>query len=1072
MHPAVPRVSPRVPLLLSILLSSTLVGFGPCVFQRLDPAPSIRVGSPLFASPQVDPLAVSADGTLLYVANTTSGSVSLVDVTNPSAPVEIGQVMVGMDPVGVAVRPKVNPSDPNEDELVFVTNHISDSISVVSRARRAVVQTLQGLEHADGSSGPDDLVTTTDEPVGVAFDGPCRAFVTLDQANQILRIDADDENANGLCDEASPRWTLAAVRIPITAQAPRALAVAHGRLFVAAFESGNQTELPTCGEEDPRFGPLGSPPSFDPTDPYDMGCQFKNNVIDGFGLDGNGRPTFQLGTIFDFAARNPNIGGRVIIDRDVPDRDLFVFDLSAPNLDSDAGLPGVQPMQVISHLGTLLYGVTGGSAGRVYVTNTDARNQQNGLRLLGNRMFDDRVSVLDCSTATCSPPTTADLDAGAASLGNTFPTPYGVAASRDGGTLVVTAAGADGTAAFHGVYVLDANGQVLGGAPVGAIPQGVALRSDASGAADRAFVLNTVDSTLSVVDVRNAASPLVEATISVGADPTPLAVKRGRIHFSSARASTSGTFSCESCHPNGNIDQLLWTINAFESPDDTPGLDAPEPRTTQPIRGLRDTLPLHWEGRLADPFPELPGNDPMRPNLVPGDTAPDCDIAADGEVACIRHLVNASLSGVMCAQPNCAVGPSGLKGALTDTERNELAEFLQSVSFPPAPKRRPSDRLSATANLGVQDFFTDEDGLGITRGGVGNAVGFGVVTCADNAIGCHSLPLTAGTNSKVVGFFDAPSARGMWDRWILFSDGIFSSEEFMRVAQDCAQGIRPGPKFLGLVSGDPCDLRSLLPISLAQLPFPSGEHVFDPAEGFTERGAFMATFEGIFALAYGVRGNRIWEYQLEIGTGLAGLTGRQVEINASNALAQSTIDQMTQLERAVADGKIEAVARTADLHELRFVAATGKWTNSPGLLRLSSAALRNLALGTGAVFTITAAPPAGITGGGPDRQPLLDIDPDVLAAEMAAGTGQAPGIPKPAPLVPTTFRVGAKYLQPGSSLLLDGAVCAGCSWVAATAASGAPAADVTIPGLPAGMHVLQAQSPGGWISNELPVLAK
>ena len=148
------------------------------------------------------------------------------------------------------MRPKVNPASVNEDELVFVTNHISDSISVISRRKMAVVQTLQGLAHADGGATPDDLVTTTDEPVGIAFQNPCRGFVTLDQPNEVIVLEAADTNHNGPCDDAKPEWSISPNRIKITAQAPRALTVAGGKLYVAAFESGNQTEFPSCAPGD------------------------------------------------------------------------------------------------------------------------------------------------------------------------------------------------------------------------------------------------------------------------------------------------------------------------------------------------------------------------------------------------------------------------------------------------------------------------------------------------------------------------------------------------------------------------------------------------------------------------------------------------------------------------------------------------------------------------------------------------------------------------------------------------------------------------------------------------------
>ena len=126
---------------------------------------------------------------------------------------KLAEVRVGLEPVGVAVRPKLNPADPNEDELVLVANHISDSIAVVSRTQKAVVDVIQVLD-ANG-------VSTTDEPVGIAFDGPNRAFVTLDSRNEVLQLTM---GGNGRFQPGT--------RATLTGQGPRALAVANGRLFV------------------------------------------------------------------------------------------------------------------------------------------------------------------------------------------------------------------------------------------------------------------------------------------------------------------------------------------------------------------------------------------------------------------------------------------------------------------------------------------------------------------------------------------------------------------------------------------------------------------------------------------------------------------------------------------------------------------------------------------------------------------------------------------------------------------------------------------------------------------------
>ena len=462
---------------------------------------------------------------------------------------------------------------------------------------------------------------------------------------------------------------------------------------------------------------------------------------------------------------------------------------------------------MVDTLGTMLSGVAarqGENGTRVWIPHTEAQNEIDGLRDLDNKLFLNRVAVVDCNGGSCTPANTVDLDQSlaAASSSQTAPIPWGIQASGDGQTVVVTAAGADGDPGdgrppMHGLFTLDANGNVRGSALVGALPEGVLLRSNAQGQAQVAYVLNTADSSVSVVDVSNPDAPqTVGSPVVVGDDPTPAEVRLGRIAFNGARAATNKTFACGSCHPNGNIDQLQWVINTTVAPGEGPGPDGQlaEPRTTQPIRGLRDTLPLHWEGVLADPIAGV------NPEAADFDSAPDCDIAVVGEVGCVRHLVDAALSGPMCQHntPNgCEIGEgqdgpdgAGKPGALTETERNAMAAFQLAVAFPPAPSRRPTDKLSSFANKGVSDFFTNEDQQGINTG-VGQALGFAPTTCADNPMGCHSLPLTAGTNSNVVGGFDAASARGMWDRFTLFSNGIFSSQEVLQGAQDCANGIEP-----------------------------------------------------------------------------------------------------------------------------------------------------------------------------------------------------------------------------------------------------------------------------------------
>ena len=101
---------------------------------------------------------------------------------------------------------------------------------------------------------------------------------------------------------------------------------------------------------------------------------------------------------------------------------------------------------------------------------------------------------------------------------------------------------------------------------------------------------------MSVVDVRDPSALLHLKKIKVGNDPTPQAVRKGRIAFMNAFASSNDTFSCESCHPDGNMDQLLWRIGGACFFGACSGDD--ELRTTMPVRGLTARC-APWDGTPA-----------------------------------------------------------------------------------------------------------------------------------------------------------------------------------------------------------------------------------------------------------------------------------------------------------------------------------------------------------------------------------------------------------------------------------------------------------------------------------------
>jgi hypothetical protein len=233
----------------------------------------------------------------------------------------------------------------------------------------------------------------------------------------------------------------------------------------------------------------------------------------------------------------------------------------------------------------------------------------------------------------------------------------------------------------------------------------------------------------------------------------------------------------------------------------------------------------------------------------------------------------------------------------------------------------------------------------------------------------------------------------------------------------------------------------------------------------TERGSFLATFEGLFALVYGTRGDKIWQFQMEIGTGLPGLAGRQISIEPENADDPDVHHALALVEEYARQGRIAAVATGYGIGELRFDPATEGWSGPTGFALQS---LTALAANSGETITVTADLPENISIGGPDRQPLLDVDPDERAAEV---TGDAPTLPRPWENEASTFRLGAEYVDPAAKVLVNGDLCETCSFTPAiTPGIGANAIDMTVdPGLPRGVHVVQVLNPNGWASNEMPM---
>ena len=666
------------------------------IAPKKEPAPPATIGHPAFMSPHASPIALS--GGRVYVTNTPADTVDVIDAKTYQIVVRIN---VGVNPVGIAVRP--------DGKEVWVANHISDSVSVIDidPASTTCFQVTATIQDFD----PATKATRFDEPVGVAFATNEKAYVSLSSENKIAVVDVATRQIQK--------------RLDIAAQDPRAMVVRDGRLYILPFESNNQTQL-SGGAKDKIDGNLVTFDSWNHS-------IANNNVL-------------SLGHVVDIV-KHPK----------VPDRDLYVFDTQTDTL-----------IKTVNTLGTLLYGLTVDSKGRVFIAQTDARNEINGragskkhgLAELENRAFLNRITSVSFQGDVAEPPRFIDLEP----LPPNHPepvmalaTPFAIQISDDDSTLVASASGSDK------LFTVDATtGAVLGRVDIGAVPEGIALESFASGKPARAWVLNAAANTVSLVDLSDPASPRVAATVTLE-DPTHPAIKRGRIAFSTASASTTGTFSCASCHPDGHTDQLLWVL---KTPIVTGGNQI-MPRSTMPVRGLRDTAPFHWDGIPGDPYGGI-NSAHVRESVPPNSKV-------DQPESTTRHLIDGGLASTMSKEGDTSVNDEGKGGKLSAKERDDMAKFLLSVPYPPAQRRAYNNVLSGEAAKGFKLFHIDGDN---------DPSKSQPNRCGD----CHRMPFLVSTNTPGTGM-DAPTWRGAYDRWLILPQGrlnIIDFDFYQRVAEQGA----------------------------------------------------------------------------------------------------------------------------------------------------------------------------------------------------------------------------------------------------------------------------------------------
>ncbi len=170
-----------------------------------------------FEGSQTNPIRLSSDGTRLFAVNTPDSTLSVFDVTQPSSPLLLAQIPVGLEPVSV---------NPRTDDEAWVVNQVSNSISVVSVSRKIVT----------------DTIAARTEPMDVVFAGGL-AYVSKSRSNQIAAYDVNTHAQTAV--------------IQLYADNPRALAVSPdgSKVYAAIAFSGNGTTVVPPSVAPPQSAP-------------------------------------------------------------------------------------------------------------------------------------------------------------------------------------------------------------------------------------------------------------------------------------------------------------------------------------------------------------------------------------------------------------------------------------------------------------------------------------------------------------------------------------------------------------------------------------------------------------------------------------------------------------------------------------------------------------------------------------------------------------------------------------------------------------------------------------------------
>lgn len=903
-----------------------------------------------FDSGHVRPLAISPDGTKLFAVNTPDNRLEVFNITSAGLTLA-AEVPVGMEPVAVAVRSNTE---------VWVVNHLSDSVSVVSLAGTPrVVRTL----------------LVGDEPRDIVFAGTNGlAFITTAHRGQ-HRTDPSIANVPGAGDPklttpgvgradvwvfnpASLGTTLGGTPqriVTLFGDTPRGLAVSPDKktVYAAIAQSGNQTTTISFDSVCNGFGEIGCL-VFPDTRPWG------NNLMPG-GLPGPstnvaGVKAPETGLIVkwnkatnrweDTLGRNWNNAVRF----NLPDKDVFA--INADTLQESAFYTGV---------GTNLFNlVTNPRTGALYVSNSDANNltRFEGPGVFGGSTVQGNLAKMRITVINGGSVSPRHLNkhidysklAGKPGFDPTvknhsLSTPTDMVVSSNGTKLYVAAfssskVGVFDTAALEN-NTFDPRTASANYIPVsGGGPSGLVLDE----ARNRLYVTTRFDNAVKVIDLATKS----EIAVARFYNPEPASVVEGRPFLYDANfSSANGEASCASCHIFGDKDELAWDLGnpddeVTSNPIDKRLASALEiglfrtftthprsdingnndanifhpmkgPMTTQTLRGMTHQGAMHWRGDRANGFFGID--------------------AYDEELSFKNFIV--AFEGLL-----------GRASMPTEAEMSKFATFQLQVQLPPNPIRRLDNSLTTPQQNAKNFYFGSRRVDGIAIG-------------ADNGFNCNGCHTIDGEK----GFFG--------------TDGLASFEGIPQIVK--IPHVRNMYTKVGMF-GFPDSSFFTHPET-----GPMGDQI--RGFGFTNDGAVDTLFRFFSAIVFtntsiggpavgfqsDTQRREMEDFMMAADTDLAPIVGQQITLTNTNASAVgSRIDLLIARARAPFASKIlggatyeaDLVAKVAVAGRMKgflYERTPGTWKPDDGTANITTAALRALANTAGQEVTFTAVPPGSGT---------------------------------------------------------------------------------------------------------------